>query len=160
MKTIKIIGDDYLGKFDVVRASSRCLIIQDGKILLSFMKNRNAYMIPGGGKEADESQYQCCLREVEEETGYVVKISDCVLEIEEYYTNEKYISRYYIGKIRKKGTQQLTEVEEEEGLEPIWMNVETALEMFRTGSLNKDIDEMIQGMYLREYTALTNVLNK
>lgn len=160
MKTIKIIGDDYLGKFDVVRASSRCLIIQDGKILLSFMKNRNAYMIPGGGKEADESQYQCCLREVEEETGYVVKISDCVLEIEEYYTNEKYISRYYIGKIRKKGAQQLTEVEEEEGLEPIWMNVETALEMFRTGSLNKDIDEMIQGMYLREYTALTNVLNK
>lgn len=160
MKTIKIIGDDYLGKFDVVRASSRCLIIQDGKILLSFMKNRNAYMIPGGGKEADESQYQCCLREVEEETGYVVKISDCVLEIEEYYTNEKYISRYYIGKIRKKGTQQLTEVEEEEGLEPVWMNVDEAIEIFKSGSLNKDIDEMIQGMYLREYTALNNVLNK
>ena len=160
MKTIKIIGDDYLGKFDVVRVSSRCVIIQNGQILLSFMKNRNAYMIPGGGKEENESQYQCCLREVEEETGNVVKISDCVLEIEEYYHNEKYISRYYIGKIRKKGTQQLTEVEEEEGLEPVWVDVDTAIETFETGYAQEGADEMLKGMYLREYTALKNILNK
>ena len=160
MKTIKIIGDDYIGRFDLMLSSSRCVIIQDGKILLSFMKNKNAYMIPGGGKEADESQYQCCLREVEEETGYIVKISDCVLEIEEYYHDEKYISRYYIGKIRKLGVQQLTEVEEEEGLEPVWMDVDNAIETFRTGFAYEGADEMLKGMYLREYTALTNILKK
>lgn len=157
MKQLKIVGEDYLGKFDIIRGSSRCVIIDNDRILLSFMKNRNAYMIPGGGKEMDESYSQCCIREVEEETGFIVKISDCVLEIEEYYTNEKYINRYYIGKIKKKGIQKLTDVEEIEGLEPVWLNVEEALENFKTYKGN---DEMLQGMYLREYTALKELLNK
>lgn len=44
-------------------------------------------MIPGGGLEKDETDRDCCIREIAEETGVVVETSDCLLEIDEYYEN-------------------------------------------------------------------------
>lgn len=44
-------------------------------------------MIPGGGLERNESDEECCIREIAEETGVQVETSDCLLEIAEYYAN-------------------------------------------------------------------------
>ena len=57
-------------------------------------------MIPGGGMENDEDEKLCCVREVEEETGFVVEPSDYVLQIDEYYEDTKFINRYFLCNLK------------------------------------------------------------
>ena len=73
---IKIVGDNYVGHFDIVRVACRALVIQNGLMLLSHEENGDKWMLPGGGLEKGETEEDCVVREVEEETGYVIKPSE------------------------------------------------------------------------------------
>ena len=56
-------------------------IIQNGCILLVKQRGKKGYEwwnVPGGGREADETEEQCILREAKEETNLDVKI-ECLL---------------------------------------------------------------------------------
>lgn len=111
VKSIDIIGKNHFETWTKTRIACRGLIIQNGKILLSYeTKNQNQYMIPGGGLEENESEIECCKREIEV------------------------------------------------GMEPRWVPVEDAIEIFSKHNDYAETDEMCRGMYFREYTALTNIL--
>ena len=77
-------------------------------------------MIPGGGLEAGETNEECCVREVAEETGLIVKPSGPVLEIDEYYEDCRYISMYFLCEKTGETGEKLTEGEIKAGLEPRW----------------------------------------
>ena len=49
MKTLETIGENYFGHWDICRTACRGIIVQDGKILLSYETVTGQYMIPGGG---------------------------------------------------------------------------------------------------------------
>ena len=70
--------DQYSIHYDfppkIIRPAARGLVISDGKILLTYEKNTDVYMSPGGRKEDGESFEECCIREISEESGYNVKI--------------------------------------------------------------------------------------
>ena len=153
---IKIVGDNYVGHFDIVRVACRALVIQNGLMLLSHEENGDKWMLPGGGLEKGETEEDCVVREVEEETGYVIKPSECLLEIEEFYGNEKYISKYFAGEIQRDGKQHLTSEELKEKLHPMWIMVEEISRIFSEYKRYEVEDEMKSGMYLREYSALKN----
>ena len=89
MKTLETIGENYFGHWDICRTACRGIIVQDGKILLSYETVTGQYMIPGGGLEGDENERTCCAREVAEETGFLIEPSECVLELDEYYEDWK-----------------------------------------------------------------------
>lgn len=153
-----IVGDNYLGTFTKSRATCRAIIIEDGKILLSYEKHNDQWMIPGGGLEAGESDPECCIREVAEETGAYIEVSECKLEIDEYYGDVKWIDLYFIGRIVGRTATHLTEREKEAGMEPRWIPVEEALRIFAKHQDYAATDEMRRGMYLRECTALSRIL--
>ena len=96
MKKLEIIGDNCFGHWEHERTACRGIVVRGNDILLSYETRTGQYMLPGGGLEADESQADCCRREVAEETGVVVDPGDCVLEIDEYYEDWKYVSLYFI----------------------------------------------------------------
>lgn len=158
MEIIKIIGENYLGSWHKQRTSCRTLVIKDGKLLLTFEKNICQYMIPGGGKESDESDTECAEREVSEETGYIVKTSECVLKIDEYYEDSKYFNKYYLGTVVGQTSTHLTQREKENGAEPVWVDIDTAINIFSEYEKYEDPNEMKRGLYLREYTALCKIL--
>ena len=114
-------------------------------------------MLPGGGLEVDETEEQCVIREVAEETGIVIKPSECMLEIDEYYEEWKWVNRYYWGEVVGETEVQLTEREQEVGMEPRWLPIDEILSIFSKHQMYAETDEMRRGMYLREYTALKNV---
>lgn len=54
-----------------------CICVQDGKILMVLQgtpEEEKKWSVPSGGREGEESLEACCIREVWEETGYVIKI--------------------------------------------------------------------------------------
>ena len=143
------------------------MVIEDGRILLSYAVRDDLWMIPGGGLEAGEDEGTCCVRELAEETGRVVLPSACALELDEYYEDCKYVSRYFFGAVVGRCEPKLTEAERRMGLEPRWLPVEEALRIFSRHADYGDIDEERRGIYQREYTALsellrgsTNIINK
>ena len=160
MKTVEIVGKNYVGRFERVRTASRGIVADGGLILLSHETVTGQYMIPGGGTEEGEDAAACCVREVAEETGAVIEVGDCVLEIDEYYGNEKYVTYYFTGKVVGVTGLRLTEREKEVGMEPEWVPVRQALGIFAAHARYDGTDEMRRGLYLREFTALAAVFRE
>ena len=158
MKRIEIIGDNYIGKWDKTRTACRAVVIRDGKLLLSYETKNDQWMIPGGGLEDGESKEACVVRELAEETGLLIKPSSCVLEIDEFYGNWKYVSLYFPAEVTGTTQRNLTEREKEVGMEPRCLELDKIIEIFSKHQEYADINEMRRGMYLREYTALTAYL--
>ena len=160
MKTIDIVGANFFGKWEHTRTACRGIILRDGKLLLSYETRTGQWMLPGGGLEDGEDERACCVREVAEETGTVIRPSECVLEIDEYYEDWKWVNRYFFGETAGKTEIRLTERERDVGMEPRWLPAAEILEIFSGHASYTDTDEMRRGMYLREYTALCELLRK
>lgn len=154
MKTIEIIGENYLGEWKRTRTACRGIILREGRLLLSYETVTGQWMLPGGGLEAGEEEAACCIREVAEETGFVIRPSEYILEIDEYYQDEKLINRYFLGEVVGSTERNLTERERRVGMEPRWVSVDEILEIFSQHSQYAETNEMRRGLYFREYTAL------
>ncbi len=159
MKIIDIIGENYFGSWEKTRTACRGIIIRDGRMLLSYETKTGQWMLPGGGLEEDEEEKSCCIREVAEETGFLVQPSECQLEIDEYYEEWKYVNRYFFGRVTGQTDIRLTDREKEVGMEPRWVPVHEIIGIFSGHASYADTDEMRRGMYLREYTALCELVS-
>ena len=159
MKHLKIVGKNYVGKYTKTRVACRCIIISDGKLLLSCETKGDFLMLPGGGLEEGETEAECCIREVSEETGNVITVSPCILKLDEYYTDQRFRTFYFFGTVTGHTERHLTEEERSLGLEPIYMPVEDAVSVFSKYS-EYDENGGRYGSYLREYTALMTALGK
>ena len=158
MKILEITGDNYLGNWTKSRTGCRAVIIKDGKILMSYETKSDQWMIPGGGLEENETDEECVVREVAEECGAVIRASSCVLEIDEYYDDMKWLNKYFLAEIVGETERHLTSQEIEVGMEPRWMPLGEILQIFSTHQDYDGIDEMRRGMYYREYMALQELL--
>ena len=158
MKTIEIVGANYFGSWTEQRTACRAVVIRDGQILLSYETVTDQWMVPGGGLEPGEEDVACCVREVAEETGHIIEPSPCVLELDEYYEDCRYVDRYFSGTVTGRCERHLTERERTVGMEPRWLLIEEALAIFSRHADYAATDEMRRGMYLREFTALSNVI--
>ena len=160
MQIIDIVGENYAGKWEQTRTACRGIVLRDGKLLLSYETVTGQWMLPGGGLEGSEDEQACCVREVAEETGFIIRPSECLLEIDEYYENWKWISRYFSGEVTGMTAVKLTGREKQVGMEPRWLPVDEIVDIFSRHADYTDTDEMRRGMYLREYTALKALLKK
>lgn len=154
-KTIDIYGENRFEKHTKVREACRGIIIKNDEILLTYEVNTDQWFIPGGGLEEDDKSLEdCCVREMAEETGYVVVPKERCLTINEYYEEWLFISHYYICDYIGKTERHLTEREAEVGLEPRWISLNEAIEIFSKYQDYAGENEMKSGAYLREYKAL------
>ncbi|MBQ8278482.1 MAG: NUDIX domain-containing protein [Roseburia sp.] len=155
MKTIDIYGENRFEKYTKIREACRGIVISDEKILLSYEVNCDQYFIPGGGLEQNESLEECCIRELAEETGYIVRPIKQYLTINEYYEEWLFVSHYFICEVVGKTERSLTEREIEVGLEPRWIPLNEAIEIYSKHQDYANENEMKRGAYLREYEALS-----
>lgn len=154
MKEISIYGDNYFGTYTKTRAAARGVVLRDGKMLASHAVVGDVWMIPGGGIEKDETPEEAVVREVREETGYVVRPVRAFLTISEYYEEYRYVSHYFLCEVIGEGKTALTENERKTGLKAIWENTDALTERFSHHADFAASDEEKCGIYLREWTAL------
>ena len=154
MKVIEILGDDREPTYTKTVEGCRGVLICEGKVLLSYYKSEDQYLIPGGGIEGSESLVECCARELAEETGITVNPHTHYLTLEEYYHEYYFISHYFLCDLVGECEITLTENEKKEGLEARWVDFDEAIKIFSTYECYKEIDEMRYGAYFREFTAL------
>lgn len=160
MKVIDIYGENYFGKYTKSREACRGILIKNDKILLTYEVNTDQYFIPGGGLENNESSEECCVRELAEETGCIVKTNEQYLTINEYYEEWLFVSHYYICEYIGETERKLTEREVEVGLEPRWVSIKEAIDIFSKHQDYARENEMKRGAYLREYNALLHFMDK
>ena len=158
MKTVEILGENRFETWTKTRAGSRAVVVRDGMILLSHEVNSGWWLVPGGGEGEGETPEECCVREVEEETGLIVKPLQQFLTMYEYYEEYRYISNYFICEVTGKGHMRLTDAEIRRGVEPQWIPLQEAVDIFSRHQSYADVSEGKRGAYLREYTALQEYL--
>ena len=154
MKIIEIFGENRYEKYEKIREGCRGIIIKNGKILLSYEKKIDQYLIPGGGLETGETLEECCIREMAEETGSLVDPHTHYLTLEEYYHEYYFKSHYFVCELLGECQMSLTDTESELGLEPRWLDFDEAYRIFSDYEKYKDTDEMRHGAYYREMLAL------
>ncbi len=140
-----------------VRVSARGILIKDNKILLSYEKNTDIYMSPGGGLEEGETLAECCARELSEETGYKVNVGEEFITINEYCFETLYVSHYFFCEALEQGETKLTKTEIEHGIEARWIEIEEALKVF--GGYDAKREDW-RSLYRREFTVLNKILEK
>ena len=140
------------------RYASRAIIVENGKLLMMHETVSGQWMLPGGGREEGETPEECCLREAMEETGFVVKVKEHFLVLDEYYKSRRYLSDYFICDIIEKQETHLTEEETELGTVSQWVPLDEALSIFSRWK-GMDPDTMGYGLFLREYTALNEYMS-
>jgi 8-oxo-dGTP pyrophosphatase MutT (NUDIX family) len=159
MQKIDIMGVNHFEHLSKERIECRGIIIKGSQILLVHELKNDFYMIPGGGHEPDETLEECCIRELQEETGYVVKPckDGAFLQLNEYYEEYHYIDYYYTCEITGNAAIKLTEAEVERNLTAEWVEMNEALEIFSRHHDYASTYEEKRGAYLREYTALQSL---
>lgn len=157
MKIIEIFGQDREPQYTKVVEGCRGVLIKDGKILLSYERNIDQWLIPGGGLEAGESLAQCCKRELAEEAGAIVQPHTHFLTLEEYYHHYYFKSHYFLCTLIGECERNLTETEKKHGLEARWVDFDEAMNIFGSYKDYEGKNEIRYGAYFREYTALCEV---
>lgn len=160
MKEIEILGANRFETFSKTRAGSRAVIVRDGMLLLSHETVSGWWLIPGGGVEDGETPGQCCVRETEEETGLIVRPLRQFLTLYEYYEEYRYISHYFVCQVIGTGQMRLTDAEKRRGLEPKWLPLTEAVDIFSRHQSYAAVSEEKRGSYLREFTALGEYLRQ
>jgi len=168
MKEVSIFGDNRIEPYLHTRIGCRGIVVmeeillqeekrlhEEKLLLLSHETKSGWWLIPGGGLEGRESLRECCAREVEEETGYLVRPEHHFLTLNEYYGDYRFISHYWICTPVGMGEMHLTEPEKARGLEPAWLPLSEALRMFSRHQEYAAVSEEKRGSYQREFTALT-----
>lgn len=87
-------------KANSIKPAAAVSIVKDGKILLLRRKDNKKWTMPGGTLEFGESLIDCATREVKEEAGLEVKITDIIGT----YTNPNIIVAYSDGEVRQEFT--------------------------------------------------------
>ena len=138
-----------------IRESARALVVREGKILLTHELNTGVYMSPGGGIENGETLEECCVRELKEETGYVVRPIERFVTVKEHSVDTLYVSNYFICEVTGECEKCLTETEVEHGAVPEWLEVSQAVELFATyGEKRYDV----MSLYLRDYLLINRLI--
>ena len=152
MKAVDIFGANQLHEIKKCRIACRGFVVKNGKILICHEIVDKQFFSPGGGIEKNETLEECCIREIREETGVIVKVQKPIITVNEYYEDWKNITHYFICEAVGEAQTHLTNEEVSRGLAPEWIDIEFIRDLWSRH--NEFKREETRGSYLREYTAL------
>lgn len=158
--------DDEAPDFDEAKSWTReavrtILLNSEGRIALMYAEKYDYYKLPGGGIEKGEDHEQALYRELLEEVGAKAKIIGEVGKIEELRAvanNMRQISYTYIAEVVGEiGENNLEDGELAEGFRAIWVDLDEAIKLVRSGNVisERGISQRFMALrdklFLKEY---------
>ncbi|OBT74541.1 hypothetical protein VF21_07536 [Pseudogymnoascus sp. 05NY08] len=148
--TPKVIGTKRSEVSYKERSAARVIAFNAaGKVAIVYAKRERYYKLPGGGIDPGEQHEMAALREMQEETGGIVKIrSDlgCVATTEEYRNDLHQMSYCYVADVvDDSGSPSLTEDEVNDGLGHLWLSVDEAKTRMAEAEPRSEL-----GLYIKE----------
>lgn len=134
----KVLGIEKVDRENVKvnhREAVRAVILSDDKLLM-VLTNKGDYKFPGGGVKSEEKHEEAIIREVREETGYIINaVKENIGVFTERSMDEfhegaifEMTSYYYICEVSEKQVlQQLDDYEAELDFCPRWISIEEAI---------------------------------
>jgi 8-oxo-dGTP pyrophosphatase MutT (NUDIX family) len=128
---------DIRGRIDH-RTAVRAVVIREMKFLMVYSPINGDYKFPGGGVKKNEKSEYALKREIQEECGMnlidILQGIGCVIEyaipMRKKFDVFKMTSSYYLCEIDTDTfDQRLDPYEAELGFRPVWVNVETAIQV-------------------------------
>ncbi|MCH7640902.1 NUDIX domain-containing protein [Patescibacteria group bacterium] len=138
-----------MGK-EVIKPRVRLVIIKKGKILLSYVKDRNFYFYTGGKVEYGETLEEACVREVKEECNAKFTFKK-ILYIRDYIVpdiGEHSLELYILGDIDKfKEVEGLKDPEDGGNHWQTWVDLKKlkAIDVRPRGLVEKLLDDYKKG---------------
>ncbi len=160
VKTMNIVGKNYSGTTRRTRHAAYAVVVDGGRLLLSHEVNIDRWTMPGGGVEGRETPEECCVREVAEEAGLIVSPKRRFLIINEFYGDRKFESSFFVCEVVGRTERRLTEREIAVGTTPEWISIAEAVDIFSRHEDYAATDEERRGIYLREYTAISEFMGE
>ena len=145
MNCIKVLTD---ADFDIepvkminprCRVASRGLVFKDDKIAILNKQLKKEYKLIGGGIEDNEEPTLAFQREVLEESGCEVEITNFLGTIEEHKSqdNFKQTSYVYVANVTNDtGLVHFTQKEIDEGSRLLWLDIKDALKLIKDSENN------------------------
>jgi 8-oxo-dGTP pyrophosphatase MutT (NUDIX family) len=122
----------------VHRTAVRGVITRGISLLMIYSSNVGDYKFPGGGVGKGETHAQALSREVQEECGMCVAhvgseigaVIEYNIAMESDYDVFKMTSHYYLCDVEDGfGIQKLDDYEQELGFEPVWIDIDQAIQL-------------------------------
>ena len=120
----------------VMRPSSRAIVFNpDGTLLLATTEELHEYVFSGGEIERGETDLEALVREVQEETGWLVDEGSArpVLSIDDYHNRDdlrlsmRQVNRYFVCRAHPGGIMHLDKYEAVAGLHAVSFNLDEAI---------------------------------
>lgn len=92
------------------------MVVHEGKLVFSFMANRDQYVLPGGGIDPGETVQACAERECREELGLVITASGPIAIVREFYNGMLRFENLYVSGTLSNERTVTEHTEEEDGL--------------------------------------------
>ncbi|MCR5254610.1 MAG: NUDIX domain-containing protein [Acetatifactor sp.] len=129
---------NYSDEWPIYERTGVRAVIRRGEKVMMQQNKKGLYKLPGGGVQKGEEYEDALRREVEEETGLIVKPDSLIslgeiLEMrEDIFSNGlKFVqhSYYYICEVEEKeGHIHMTDSEIEAGFHPVWATIDEIVE--------------------------------
>ena len=130
------------------RDAARAVLFDEHKLIpLLYVAKQKYHKLPGGGVYKNEDTKHALIREVNEEVGSEIEITDELGKIIEYRSewNLKQTSYCYLGKIVRKGKPKFTKEERNNGFELKWVSLEEAIE-----KVTNDTTSDYEGVFIQQ----------
>lgn len=98
------------------RLAVRGVILHEDKIGIMYVTKHDCYLFPGGALEAHETQEQCVIRELEEETGYIVEVVDHLAQVIYVEGDTTHHNEIYLCRVIGQGKLHKTDLEIDWGI--------------------------------------------
>lgn len=144
----KTLGARKAGVTYVDRLAVRVITFNGaGEVAIIHAKRDNYFKLPGGGIDPDEDHEAAVQREMQEETGCVIKLRDsgCIATTEEYRNDLHQRSYCYCADlVDDSGKPTLTDEEVLDKLGHLWVPVEKAMELMGAAEPTSELGRFIK----------------
>ena len=93
------------------RLAVRGVLLHENQIGIMYVNEHDCYLFPGGALEENETKEECLIREMEEETGYLVEVVDHLAQVIYVEGEMTHHNEIFLCQVIGQGEEHKTELE-------------------------------------------------